>query len=168
MSDLNDLYQEIILEHYAHPHHHGPLPGANREAEGYNPLCGDRVHLRLRLEDDLIADLAFEGSGCAISTATASAMTDAVAGRPVDEALALQQRMLDILTGVDEDPDHLDQIGVLAAFAGVRHYPMRVKCATLAWHALREALEAAGPTHPTPGSGASLDIPISSSRRQEP
>jgi nitrogen fixation NifU-like protein len=142
MTDLNDLYQEIILDHYAHPHHFGPLADANREAEGYNPLCGDQVHLRLRVEGERIADLAFEGSGCAISTASASAMTDAVAGQSVADALALQGRMLAVLTGADEDPAHLDDLGELAAFAGVRNYPMRVKCATLAWHALREALTA--------------------------
>lgn len=144
MTDLNDLYQEIILDHYAHPHHFGPLADANREAEGYNPLCGDQVHLRLRVEGERIADLAFEGNGCAISTASASAMTDAVAGHSVADALALQERVLAVLTGADEDPAHLDELGELAAFAGVRNYPMRVKCATLAWHALREALAGNG------------------------
>ena len=140
MSDLDDLYQELILDHYAHPRHRGPLAGANREAEGYNPLCGDQIRLRLVVEDDVIRDIAFEGAGCAISTAAASVMAEAVQGKAVGEALALFEQMLPALTGAGELPPTADPTGKLAAFAGVRDYPMRVKCATLAWHTLHEAL----------------------------
>jgi len=140
MSDLQDLYQELILDHYAHPRHFGPLPGANREAEGYNPLCGDQVQLRLRVEDGVIREAAFEGGGCAISTASASVMSDAITGMRVDDALALFEQIIPVLTGEAELPPDADPSGKLAAFAGVRDYPMRVKCATLAWHTLHAAL----------------------------
>jgi len=148
MNDLLDLYQEIILDHNRRPRNFGPLPGANRAAEGYNPLCGDRVTLRLCVEDGVIRDVAFEGNGCAISTASASVLTEAVKGTTVAEAEVLVRRMIALATGdaaqaeqVAEDPD----LGSLAAFGGVSAYPSRVKCATLAWHALREALD--GPKH---------------------
>ena len=149
MSEINELYQELILDHYAHPRHRGPLPAANRTGEGYNPLCGDQIRLRLVVDDDVIRDIAFEGAGCAISTAAASVMAEAVLGRTVDEALALFDQVMPVLTGTGELPAGADPSGKLAAFAGVRDYPMRVKCATLAWHTLRAALADAGGTAST-------------------
>ncbi|MCE7937785.1 SUF system NifU family Fe-S cluster assembly protein [bacterium] len=160
MSDLLDLYQEIILDHSRHPRNFRGLPDANRVAEGYNPLCGDRVTLRLRVEHGTIEDIAFEGAGCAISTASASVLTEVLKGRPVAEVEPLIRRMLGIVTGEAAggpsgasagsadvalgDPGSIDdldpELGALDAFSGVREYPSRVKCATLAWHALRAAL----------------------------
>lgn len=142
--DLRSLYQEIIVDHNRRPRNFREIPDADRTANGDNPLCGDRLTVYVKVQGGMIRDIGFVGNGCAISTASASAMTDAVAGQSVAEALALQGRMLAVLTGVDEDPAHLDELGELAAFAGVRNYPMRVKCATLAWHALREALAGNG------------------------
>jgi nitrogen fixation NifU-like protein len=142
---VDDLYQELILDHYAHPRHFGRLANANRRAEGYNPLCGDQVHLELRVEDGVIVDVAFEGSGCAISTAAASLMAEAVAGASEAEALRLRDQLLATVTAAEDEPADVDALGKLAALAGVRNYPMRVKCATLAWHALREALSAPVP-----------------------
>lgn len=141
MSDMQDLYQELILDHYAHPRHFGPLPAANRRAEGYNPLCGDQVQLRLRVEEGIIREAAFEGGGCAISTASASVMADTVTGMAIDEALELFRQIISALTGDAELSAEADPSGKLSAFAGVRDYPMRVKCATLAWHTLHAALQ---------------------------
>jgi nitrogen fixation NifU-like protein len=138
MSDLRDLYQEVILDHNRHPRNFGPLPAANRKAEGHNPLCGDRVTVYLDVEGDRIRDVAFEGAGCAISTASASLMTEALKGLGVEEARALFRGFHELLTKGDEGED----LGKLAVFTGVREYPMRVKCATLAWHALMAALDA--------------------------
>jgi nitrogen fixation NifU-like protein len=140
MSDLRDLYQEIILDHNRHPRNFGPLPTANRRAEGHNPLCGDRVTVHLDIADGRIADVRFEGSGCAISTASASLMTEALKGLTLEDARGLFHGFHDLVTlGAEEgSPD----LGQLAVFTGVREYPMRVKCATLAWHALIAALDA--------------------------
>jgi nitrogen fixation NifU-like protein len=140
MSDLRDLYQEVILDHNRHPRNFGPLPTANRRAEGHNPLCGDRVTVYLDVEEGRIRDVAFEGAGCAISTASASLMTEALKGLTLEEARDLFHGFHDLVTqGAEEgSPD----LGSLAAFTGVREYPMRVKCATLAWHALIAALDA--------------------------
>lgn len=142
MSELSDLYQEIILDHYRRPRHFGPLPDADREAEGHNPLCGDRIKVYLALEGDRVTDVRFEGSGCAISTASASLMAEALVGKTVAEVEALFAEFHHMLTGQDEAEPALDsRLGKLAAFSGVRRYPVRVKCATLAWHTLRAALE---------------------------
>jgi nitrogen fixation protein NifU and related proteins len=140
MSELRDLYQEVILDHNRRPRNFGPLPEANRQAEGYNPLCGDKVTVFLDVEDGRIAGVSFQGSGCAISTASASLMTEALAGRTVAEARELFRDFHDMVTtGTGEgSPD----LGKLAVFGGVREFPMRVKCATLAWHTLLAALEA--------------------------
>lgn len=143
MNELDDLYQEILLDHYRRPRNFGPLPGADREVDGHNPLCGDRLHLALRLDGDRVAEIRFEGSGCAISTASASMMTEAVRGRRVGEILALVERFRALLTGEGPAPE-TEELGELAALGGVRAFPMRVKCATLAWHALRSALAGAG------------------------
>jgi len=138
MSDLRDLYQEVILDHNRHPRNFGVLEGANRVAEGHNPLCGDRVSVYLQIEEDRIRGIAFRGSGCAISTASASLMTEALKGKTVEEARKLFHGFHDLVTtGGEDDPDRL---GKLAVFSGVREFPIRVKCATLCWHTLRSAL----------------------------
>jgi nitrogen fixation NifU-like protein len=174
--DLRTLYQEVILDHYKRPRNFGPLPAADHTAEGYNPLCGDQVKVSVRLEGGRVADARFEGSGCAISTASASLMTEAVKGRTLEEAEALFQRFHGLVSGKDAGPprdrEHAkgsevamsraagqhprdrdaapasgsapevedDDLGKLEVLAGVRDYPVRIKCATLAWHALRSAL----------------------------
>jgi nitrogen fixation NifU-like protein len=140
-SDLDELYQEIILDHNRRPRNFGPLPSADHQASGYNPLCGDRVTVFLKLGDgETIDDIAFEGSGCAISTASASMMTEALRGKPVAHAQALFRKMHALLTGVETRAEASEEVGQLAALIGVRNYPMRVKCATLAWHALQSAI----------------------------
>jgi nitrogen fixation protein NifU and related proteins len=138
MSDeLRDLYQEVILDHNRRPRNFGTLPDANRSAEGNNPLCGDRVKVYLRMQDDRVQDISFQGSGCAISTASASLMTEALRGKTVAEAHALFHGFHDLVTrGTDGDLD----LGKLTVFSGVREFPIRVKCATLAWHTLEAAL----------------------------
>ena len=142
MNDLRDLYQEVILDHNRRPRNFGPLPTANRRAEGHNPLCGDRVTVYLDLAGGRLQDVAFQGSGCAISTASASLMTEALKGLTLEDARGLFKGFHDLVTlGAAEGSPEL---GKLAVFTGVREYPMRVKCATLAWHALRSALEADG------------------------
>jgi nitrogen fixation NifU-like protein len=143
VSDLSDLYQEVILDHNRRPRHYGALAGANREAKGHNPLCGDKLTLYLRVEDHRIADIAFEGSGCAISKASASLMTDAVKGHTVDEATALFDRFHAMVTAPLDQPVDEDAMGKLAVLAGVREFPVRVKCASLAWHTLIAALQKA-------------------------
>ncbi len=141
MSDLRDLYQEVILDHNRHPHNFGELDGADRHADGHNPLCGDRLAVYVNLDGERIADVGFLGSGCAISKASASLMTDAVKGRTLDEARRLFEQFLALVT--DDDAVRLDDaaLGKLAVFAGVRDYPTRVKCASLAWHTLRAAVD---------------------------
>ena len=140
MNELRDLYQEVILDHNRRPRNFGPLPAANRQAEGHNPLCGDRVTVLLDLEDGRIRDVAFQGSGCAISTASASLMTEALKGRSVEEVQEIFRGFHDLVTtGAGEGSPEL---GKLAVFGGVREFPMRVKCATLAWHTLLAALDA--------------------------
>ena len=139
MSDLRDLYQEVILDHNRHPRNFGKLEDANRLAEGYNPLCGDRVSVFLHIEGDRIQGISFQGSGCAISTASASLMTEALKGRSVEEARKLFHGFHDLLT-TDAAGD-AEQLGKLAVFTGVREFPIRVKCATLAWHAVQAALD---------------------------
>lgn len=139
MSDLRDLYQEVILDHNRTPRNFGRLANANRESEGHNPLCGDRVSIFLHMEEDRIEDIAFQGSGCAISTASASLMTEALKGKTVEEARDLFHGFHALVTtGGDGNSE---QLGKLAVFAGVREYPIRVKCATLAWHAVQAALD---------------------------
>jgi nitrogen fixation NifU-like protein len=141
MSDLSDLYQEVILDHNRRPRNFGVLPGANRRARGHNPLCGDQLMVFLHVENDAIRDIRFEGSGCAISKASASLMTDAVKGQPVDTALALFERFHEMVTTPPERDVDRDAMGKLGVLAGVREFPVRVKCASLAWHTLKAALE---------------------------
>ncbi len=144
MSDLSDLYQEVILDHNRRPRNFGVLADATHHAEGYNPLCGDRLSLFLKLDGDVITDVAFEGSGCAISKASASLMTDSLKGRDVATARALFDRFHRMVTTA---PDReVEDLGKLSALAGVREFPVRVKCASLAWHTLKAALERAAKT----------------------
>jgi nitrogen fixation NifU-like protein len=140
MSELSDLYQEVILDHNRRPRNWGTLPDATRSAEGYNPLCGDRLKLHVRIEDDRLTGVSFEGSGCAISKASASLMTDAVKGRTLDEALDLFDRVHVMLTTPVDQPVDEAAVGKLAVLAGVREFPTRVKCASLAWHTLKSAI----------------------------
>ena len=139
MADLRELYQELILEHSKAPRNYRELNPANHRAEGYNPLCGDRFTVCVRMEGDSIQDIAFQGSGCAISKASASMMTQSVKGKTKRQAKELFKHFHRTVTG-GRDEDSVD-LGKLAAFAGVAEFPTRVKCATLAWHTLEAALE---------------------------
>jgi nitrogen fixation NifU-like protein len=139
MSDLRDLYQEVILDHTRKPRNFGAPAVANRKAEGHNPLCGDRVTVYLDVSDGHIRDIAFEGAGCAISTASASLMTEALKGLSIGEARELFRGFHEMVT--KGAPEGAPDLGKLAVFTGVREYPMRVKCATLAWHTLQAALD---------------------------
>jgi nitrogen fixation NifU-like protein len=146
MSDLRELYQATILDHNKQPRNFRVPAGANRQAAGHNPLCGDRVVVHLVLEDGVVKDVGFQGQGCAISTASASLMTQAVKGKSVPEVLKLFDAFHELLTADPRQEVDLEGVGKLAVFAGVREYPVRVKCATLAWHTLRAALEGAHQT----------------------
>ena len=142
MNALTDLYQEVILDHSRHPRNFGHAEDANREAKGYNPLCGDRIAIYLRVEDGVIADVTFEAKGCAISLASASMMTEMIKGRSEEEAGALFGQFHALVTGNGEgggegESGDLDD---LEALGGVREFPSRIKCATLAWHAMKVAL----------------------------
>jgi nitrogen fixation NifU-like protein len=139
---LRELYQEIILDHSRHPRHFGPLAGANRMAEGFNPLCGDRVKIYLVVDKDgRIADIKFEGKGCAISVASASLMTDMLKGRSIAEVEKLMGGFLHLVKGEVTKDLNADEREHLEVMAGVSGFPMRIKCATLAWHAMKAALD---------------------------
>lgn len=141
MSDLMDLYQEVILDHNKKPRNFGKLDEANHFAEGNNPLCGDQLKVYIKMDGDRVEQIRFEGSGCAISTASASLMTEIVAGKKLAEVEALYESFHELLTG---DPSVAAEVGPelgkLAVFSGVREFPVRVKCATLSWHTLQAAL----------------------------
>ena len=141
MSELQELYQSLILDHNRNPRNFGPLDGADRHAEGFNPLCGDQVKVDVKLEGDRIADIRFSGNGCAISKASASLMTTAVKGKTLAEAEALFAGFHGLVTGAAVPEDPKKSLGKLAIFAGVAEFPVRVKCATLAWHALHDAMK---------------------------
>ena len=138
--ELNDLYRDVILDHNRRPRNFGVLESADASVEGFNPMCGDHLTLRLKLKDDTISDIRFEGHGCAISTASASLMTEAVKGKSRGEALQLFDRVHHLLT---DGAAAADELGKLAALSGVREYPARVKCASLCWHTLASALKSA-------------------------
>jgi nitrogen fixation NifU-like protein len=140
MGSLASLYQDLILDHNRSPRNYRTLPDGNRKAEGNNPLCGDRLTVWLRMAENRIDDAAFQGSGCAISRASASLMTAAVKGKTKEEAKDLYERFHRLVTG-SLDPSQAGTLGKLAAFGGVSGFPARVKCATLSWHALKAALE---------------------------
>jgi len=139
MSDLRELYQDVILEHSKAPRNYRELPQAKHKAEGYNPLCGDHFTIYLNLNGDKIEDVTFQGSGCAISKASASMMTQSVKGKSKDEAEKLFEKFHQLVTGAGGGDR--EALGKLAVFAGVSEFPVRVKCATLAWHTLEAALE---------------------------
>jgi len=141
MSDLRDLYQEVILDHSKHPRHFQALEHADRSADGYNPLCGDKITVFLRTKDGRIEEAAFQGSGCAISMAAASLMTLAIRGSTTEELEETFRAFHDMVTGQVDDEDRVSaRLGKLIVFAGVCKFPVRVKCATLAWHTARAAM----------------------------
>ena len=142
MTELRELYQQIILDHNRRPRNFGPLKAANRRQEGYNPLCGDHLHVYLLLgAGGVIEEIHFDGSGCAISKASASLMTEQLKGRNAEEAKAAFESFHELVTGDPAEPVDPVKAGKLAVFAGVREFPMRVKCATLAWHTMKSALD---------------------------
>jgi nitrogen fixation NifU-like protein len=143
MSELQDLYQEMILDHYRRPRNCRRLEGCSCRADGHNPLCGDKITVYVDVEDGIVKDVAFEGAGCAISTASASIMTESVKGKTVEQSHDVFRRFHHLITGdatADESTDHSVDLGKLEVFSGVGQYPARVKCATLAWHTLEAAL----------------------------
>ena len=140
MSNLHDLYQEILLEHNNKPRNFRKLEDANRQADGYNPLCGDQITLYLKVEDDVIADVAFQGVGCAISRASASMLTQSVKGQTLDKAEEIFGGFHSLITEPDADVDY-DLLGDLEMLSGVSAFPTRIKCAVLAWHTLNAAIE---------------------------
>lgn len=135
--NIDNLYQELIIDHGTEPRNHYVLETANHDAEGYNPLCGDKVHLYLHTDGDVITDISFTGQGCAISTASASIMTQILQGKTIEQAQELFNKFLNLVTTDNKEHENL---GKLEALAGVRKFPSRVKCATLAWHTLQKAL----------------------------
>ena len=139
MSELTDLYQEVILDHNRRPRNFRTIESPSHHAEGYNPLCGDRLNLYVQVNGDTITDVAFQGSGCAISKASASLMTDALKGKTVSEANSLFERFHRVVTTPPDQP--VEDLGKLSVLAGVREFPVRVKCASLAWHTLKAALD---------------------------
>jgi len=141
MSDIDDLYQEIILDHNRRPRNRRRLETADARAEGYNPLCGDRVTVFVKVRGDTVEEVTFEGSGCAISTASASMMTESLKGKTLAEAKALFRRFHGLITGEGKETTGGPGLGKLEVFSGVCRYPARVKCATLAWHTVNAALE---------------------------
>jgi nitrogen fixation NifU-like protein len=141
MSELSELYQQVILDHNRKPRNFHKLETANRTAEGYNPLCGDQLNIYLQVEDDQVKDISFEGSGCAIFKAAASMMTQALKGKSKRESEELFQEFHRLVTGELNEETEANHLGKLTIFAGVREFPVRVKCATLSWHTMRAALE---------------------------
>jgi nitrogen fixation NifU-like protein len=140
VSELVDLYREVILDHNRKPRNFGELADADRVVEGVNPLCGDRLTLYVKLDGDRIADVKFKGTGCAISVASSSLMTEAIKGVTVGQSIELFDKVHQMLTDATTPEALVDELGKLAALSGVREYPSRVKCASLGWHALRSAL----------------------------
>ena len=145
MSDLDDLYQEVILDHQRNPRNFVRLPNANRQAEGNNPLCGDHVTVYLDIENGLIRNISFQGEGCAIAKASASMMTSTVKGKTVAEASEIFKRFHQMVMGGKDPCFDIESLGKLAAFSGVSAFPMRVKCASLAWHTLNTAIHEPAP-----------------------
>ena len=139
--DLRELYQEVILDHNKRPRNHGALDHATNDAEGFNPLCGDKVHVYLMVNGDTVEDIRFEGAGCAISTASASLMTEAIKGKSIGEAHELFGRFHDMVAGENGHVEWPEEMESLEALAGVKEFPVRVKCATLAWHTMEAALK---------------------------
>lgn len=142
--DLKELYRDVIVDHNRSPRNFREIEPPRRVSDGHNPLCGDKLRVYLRLNGDTIEDVAFEGSGCAISVASASLMTEILKGKSETEALGLFERMHGLLTGAEGSQDDLQSLGKLAALSGVREYPTRVKCASLCWHTMKSALTDGG------------------------
>lgn len=140
MADLRELYQELILDHSKKPRNYREIPNANRKVEGFNPLCGDHFTVYMDLEGETVKDVSFQGSGCALSRASASMMTQALKGKTRADAEALFERFHDLVTGKTSGTD-AESLGKLAVFSGVSEFPVRVKCASLAWHAMKAAIE---------------------------
>ena len=140
MDELRDLYQQVILDHNKNPRNYHKLDNANRIAEGNNPLCGDQFTIYLFIEDNVIKDISFEGSGCAISKASASIMSSTLKGKSKQDAENLFDQFHKIVTGENKDAESIKEMGKLAAFAGVAEFPVRVKCAILPWHTMKSAL----------------------------
>jgi nitrogen fixation NifU-like protein len=141
MDNLGNLYQEVILDHSRRPRNFRKMEGASRKADGYNPLCGDRVTIYLSMDGDVVKDASFQGSGCAISTSSASILTESMKGKTRAEAEALFETFHDLVTGERNAKQDAPELGKLAVFSGVSEFPARVKCATLSWHTLRAALD---------------------------
>lgn len=140
MDDIRDLYQEVILDHNKHPHNFRKMEDPDATLEGFNPLCGDHYTFYLKFDKDSIDEVSFEGSGCAISKASASVMSSVLRGKSREEADQLFELFTGIVTGKMDAAEHMDELGKLAAFVGVAEYPIRVKCATLPWHTMHGAL----------------------------
>jgi nitrogen fixation NifU-like protein len=138
-TEIKDLYQQVIVDHSKRPRNFRRLEGATRKVDGYNPLCGDKITIYLKVEDGVVKDISFEGAGCAISTASASLLTESLKGKTLADAEALFEGFHNLVTGL-EPPEEAPKLGKLAVFSGVCDYPTRVKCATLAWHTLHAAL----------------------------
>lgn len=149
MSDLRELYQEVILGHSKAPRNFGKLDASTHSGYGFNPLCGDKIYLQLRVRDNVIEEIRFEGSGCAISTASASLMTEALKGKTLDEADAIFEKFHAMVTTPVSQTVDTSSLNKLSVFSGVREFPVRVKCASLAWHTLHNAVHGSGETAKT-------------------
>ncbi len=141
MPDLRELYQQVILDHHKKPRNYRKPEHANKHADGFNPLCGDKITVFIQIEDGIVCDIAFQGTGCAISTASASMMTESLKGKSEAEVAGIFENFHNLVTGKTPAEADTSGLGKLAVFSGVREYPVRVKCATLAWHTMRAALE---------------------------
>ena len=139
--ELRDLYQEVILDHSKSPRNFREMPDHDRKIDGYNPLCGDKITLFMKIEDNIVKDVSFQGQGCAISTASASLLTEIMKGQAVEVADKLYEDFHKLVTTPPDQPIYVENLGKLKVFSGIREFPMRVKCATLCWHALQSALK---------------------------
>ncbi|HSP88850.1 MAG TPA: SUF system NifU family Fe-S cluster assembly protein [Ignavibacteriaceae bacterium] len=139
--ELKELYQQVILDHNKSPRNFKKLDVANHFAQGYNHLCGDKIDIFLDVENEIVKDISFQGSGCAISKASASLMTEALKGKPIDEAEKLFEKFHALVTGKLDEEENIEELGKLAVLAGVKEFPIRVKCASLAWHTMISALK---------------------------
>ncbi len=139
--ELRELYQQVILDHNKSPRNFKKLETANRTAEGYNPLCGDKIDIFLDVEGDVVKDISFQGSGCAISKASASLMSTVVKGKSIEETEKLFEKFHDLITGKLNEDESIEELGKLSVLAGVKEFPIRVKCASLAWHTMLSALK---------------------------